>query len=379
MRGMTSPLLALALVATCLFVVSCSRRAEPVKAQKTTAQKTHAEIAGKPDLKAKAKDLEQTIVTPHLEQKIAPATNVLWCSTFQLAWNVLCDQTGGTVQMTPTPAIAPILNKKTASKADLDEDSYVAMAGLADEGICQDIRQELARKFEGRASPELLDATPPMAWVAYAYLFKELPFRWAFTRFNSHVDFGGRRVDWFGFHFDGNSDEVKMATQVAVLDYKDDDDLIVELKTQAQEDRLILAKVQPQASLGETIGVVEERIARAKPTQIQDMETLLVPVLDFDILRRYRELEGRPIRTADEDLYRGSIIVAAQSIRFRLDERGAVLKSEGWAALGETPRRFVFDKPFLILMKRREAKHPYFALWVGNAELLVSTQEKPAK
>ena len=30
----------------------------------------------------------------------------------------------------------------------------------------------------------------------------------------------------------------------------------------------------------------------------------------------------------------------------------------------------VFDKPFLIMLQRSDAKTPYFALWVGNADLL---------
>ena len=32
---------------------------------------------------------------------------------------------------------------------------------------------------------------------------------------------------------------------------------------------------------------------------------------------------------------------------------------------------YIFDKPFLILLERKGAANPYFALWVGNAELLV--------
>ena len=34
-------------------------------------------------------------------------------------------------------------------------------------------------------------------------------------------------------------------------------------------------------------------------------------------------------------------------------------------------RPMIFDQPFLILMKQANSDHPYFALWVGNASLLV--------
>ena len=359
-----------------LFVASSIRRDIP---KQTHTKKTHAEVAGEPDLKADANELKRTIITPHLEQRIASGTNVLWCNTFQLAWNEFCDLTGGPIVMESPPPIVPVLNKRTASKEDLDEASYVAMAGLASEGIYEKIRKELEEKFKGQASPDLLDATPEMYWVAYAYLFKELPFRWAFTRWHGNLIFMGYRVDSFGIGqlLDRQRGEVRMASQVDILDHRNNDDLIIELKTQAEEDRSILAKIPPEATLGETISAVEKRIQEAKPTKMERMADLYVPVLNFDVLRKYPELYNRPIRTADNRIDGTSIVVAAQTVRFRLDERGAVLKSEAIDVSGLTERNLVFDKPFLILLKRREAKRPYFALWVGNAELLVPTQKKP--
>ena len=92
---------------------------------------SHDAIAGAPELKANAEDLEHTIVTPHLEHVIPADTNVLWCGTFQLAWNELCDLAGGPVEMEPTSALVEALNRQTTSKQDLDKSSYVAVAGLA--------------------------------------------------------------------------------------------------------------------------------------------------------------------------------------------------------------------------------------------------------
>ena len=333
---------------------------------------------GEPDLKANADELKQTIITSHLEQEIVPGTNVLWCNTFQLAWNELCDLTGGPIAMNPAPSMVPILNKKSASAEDLDEESYVAMAGLANEGIYEKIRTELDKKFKGQANPNLLDTTPEMDWIAYAYLFKQLPFKWAFTRFHKNVTFEGYKVDSFGIwqFMNDQKHKVRMAKQVDILDYQNNDDLIIELKTQAENDRSILAKIPPQATLSETIRAVEKRIHLAKPEKMVEMEHLYIPVLNFDVLREYSELYEHPIHTANENINGTSIIFAAQSIRFRLDERGAILKSEGLAASGLSKRNLVFDKPFLILLKRREAKAPYFALWVGNAELLVPQSKK---
>jgi hypothetical protein len=67
-------------------------------------------------------------------------------------------------------------------------------------------------------------------------------------------------------------------------------------------------------------------------------------------------------------------MAALQAVCFRLDERGAVLKSDAgvYDSVGppEQPRQFVLNKPFLILLERKGAARPYFALWVDNPELL---------
>jgi hypothetical protein len=340
--------------------------------------KLHDKIAGTPDLKAKASELKSTIVTPHLEQKIEEGKNALWCITYQLAWNEFCDLVGGQVKVKSPSKMVDILNKKKTTKKDLDEKDYVAKAGKGDACV-DEIRYELKRKFEGQASPELLNkhTQTDINWIIYAYLFKHLPFEHVFLRYHNELDFQGKLVDDFGVPgFRGSEHLKEIAEEVMVLDYKNDDDFIIELKTTAKNDRLILAKISPKGTLGETVKNVENRIKKAKPSKIRQYEAVGVPVFNFDILREYEELIGDTIISKDKIIDGTTIDVAAQSIRFRLDETGAVLKTEAVStSIGGASdiRSFIFDKPFLILLKRKQAKNPYFALWVGNSELLVST------
>ncbi|HUU18859.1 MAG TPA: hypothetical protein VMW72_17035 [Sedimentisphaerales bacterium] len=333
---------------------------------------THSELAGNADLKTRADDLINTIVTPHLYAKIEPGKNILWCNTFQLAWNELCELAGGPLTMESAPPMVAILNKKTATKDDLDEASYVAMAGLAREGIYDKIREQLNVKFKGQASPELFESLPKTDWiaVAYAYMFKALPFEWTFTRFHSNLQFEGYYVDSFGI-CQFMEDEEDMASQVIILNYLNSDDFIIELKTKAKDDRLILAKVPPQVTLGDTLSTVERRIVNTKPIKMRKYADLYVPVLNFEILREYSELHNHRMRTSNERINGLPIGYAAQMVRFRLDETGAILLSESLIPVPASGGQLIFDKPFLILLKRSEAKNPYFALWVGNSELLV--------
>jgi hypothetical protein len=236
---------------------------------------SHDAIAGEPALKANAEDLEHTIVTPHLEQEIPAQTNVLWCGTFQLAWNELCDLSSGSVKLEPASTTAEVLNRQTTSKHDLDKSSYVAMAGLANKGAYKKIREELNEKFGGQASPNLLPllgAAPRDGFFTYAYLFKQLPFRWKFSRFHDDFKFQEQEVDSFGIrHYSsGSRNDARMASQVAVLDYIDSDDFIVELKTRSKEDRLLLAKVAPQSTLADTIVAVKDRVDSAEPAPMRN-------------------------------------------------------------------------------------------------------------
>jgi hypothetical protein len=346
-------------------------------------KQTHLEKAGLPALQADAKDLKHTIITPHLKQVIPKDTNVLWCNTFQLAWNEFCDLAGGPIKMDDAPDMVSILNGRKASKNDLDEASYLAIAGLHSEGVYEKIQKQLQDKFKGQADPRLFDELRKLGggWVTYAYLFKQLPFRWAFTRFHGELEFSGKQVESFGIWqlLNDQKDEVKMATQVAILDYQSREDFIIELETRERNDRLILAKLSPKETLEETIKAIETRIAGKKPTRMEELTDLKVPVLNFDLKREYSELYPKIIHTGNHKLGDTAFAYAAQYIRFRLDETGAILQSEAGGALSAGEKNLIFDGPFLILLKRREAKNPYFALWVGNAELLVKNSSKQEK
>ena len=128
-------------------------------------------------IKASAAELNATVVTPHLEQGITEGRNVLWCATFQLAWNEVASFIGESVKMqNPGPAVA-ILSKQTVGKKDLDEASYVALAGDLRGGIYGKIDAALQAKFKGAAVPKLSRSPTirrPQDIFAYSYLFKNL-------------------------------------------------------------------------------------------------------------------------------------------------------------------------------------------------------------
>ena len=168
-----------------------------------------------------------------------------------------------------------------------------------------------------------------------------------------------------------------------MLDYKSDDDFIVSLQPKDVKEWIILAKIAPADTLQRTVDAVRSRIRTSglKPEQqmLRADESLVVPMLNIDVRQSYDKL-CRKIITTPGPLDGWFIALALQGIRFRLDEEGAMLKSEALMAEAaaeriapaqrERPRELLFDKPFLILLERHDAQRPYFGLWVGNTELL---------
>ncbi len=335
-------------------------------------------------LEANAFDLTETLVTPHLETPLTDGKSVLWCGSFQLAWNEACSLLGGNLHFTNEPAMVGLLNKRSFTKDDIDTESYVAVADFVKNDVFGQITQELRDKFRGEAAPRYIpprELTPrPQDIVAYSYLFKNLEFQIPFERIARPVVFGTEEVPCFGIGEEYKREHLKMLEQFLILDYQSEDDFIVEFKTKSKHDTVILAKVQPEATLAATVEAVQKRAASHEPTQPLHGDVLKVPKLNFDITRRFTELEGKQLlhnnpKVADDLL----VVSAVQNIRYQFDEKGVRLRSESHISFGcaaappppPTRHVMIFDKPFLIVLQSTGADVPYFALWAGNPELLV--------
>jgi hypothetical protein len=337
-----------------------------------------------------SKDIQ---LVAHPDVPITPETNVLWCGTLQLAWNEAIGLVGEklhfiqTTQNVDVPTVADLLNREDFKRGDLDPGSYVAVADFERNQVEARIRAALEKTFHGEASPELIPPVPehpgPNDFVAYAYLYKNLAFATPFGE-TDPLTFGDKEVKSFGFRYGGPHVPEEAVDQVEICDYRSEDDFVVRLKTKAEDDELILAKIAPGATLQATIQGVLERVNHSKHETPADEDRLAVPKLNFDLRRDFSELEGLVLQPSPQAKITTPLVIARaeQLVRFQLNEKGAILKSEavvtmaaGAVEMPVAPRSMIFDKPFLILMKQAKAEQPYFALWVGNATLLVPAKD----
>jgi hypothetical protein len=337
---------------------------------------THDELAGRPGLQVDdAERLGRTRVTAHLRHPLEADGNLLWCATMQLAWDELETVFGTPPRLAEASPAADGLAARLIGKDDLDPRSYVARAGRGRDRIVARIREDLQRVFGAAASPRLLPAdVAPNDVLAYAYLWKHLPFELPLRAGAVPLRFQQRDVASFGMWPDAeDGDAQPRRQQVRVLRYDGPQQFVVELRTKGEQDRLLVARGTPARTLHDTVAAVLRGAAKNDGEALGDRDVFQMPKLDFDLTKRFSELIGR--KFANEGFRDHVVQDAVQNVRFKLDENGAILKSEAVISVtgmdATEPRRMVCDGPFLVLLARRGRALPYFALWVGNDELLL--------
>ena len=95
---------------------------------------------------------------------------------------------------------------------------------------------------------------------------------------------------------------------------------------------------------------------------------LLVPESCWRIVHYFSELENRPFLNSGIDA--PTLNVVRQDTEFRLDRSGVQLKSEATVYTIGLASDYIFDGPFLIVIRDRDSRRPLFVMWVETAELL---------
>ncbi len=326
--------------------------------------------------------LTRTVVVPTLDTPVPEGQNVVWCASFALAWDRLrADVVKGPVRISGEEDLCARLNVASVPAGSLPEHCFAAV-GFARDGIAESVDREVRRIF-GR--PAEMPALPLNAIAVYAELEASLPFPVPYAESRSGIRFRDAQgnestVGAFGAW----EDEHRRAREQARLLWVSEEidgksgqpaEFVVDPCASSGPDQLILALVPRQASLAEALAYVDSKIGAAGEPQPLPACTFLIPNFHWEIDHHFRELEGESRTLRNEGLEEYYVDTALQKIRFRLDRSGAELRSISLLVLlGKAASRFVFDRPFLLVMKRRDASAPYFAMWVDNAELLCGSE-----
>ncbi|MDP4181686.1 MAG: dockerin type I domain-containing protein [Bacillota bacterium] len=310
-----------------------------------------------------------TTMTAFADYSLNAGNNVVFCPTFQMAWDGLKETVGGDVELEGQPELANILNKGFNMENCISEDSYLAMTGCGDETVDK-INSALKIKF-GDDAPKV-DKIGEGTYISYAYLLKQAMFEKAFEdtnglMFNSNGE--TTQVNSFGIP-SGSRRMSDLSKQVEVYDYKNNNDFIVKLLPQNSNEEIILAKVTPDTTLYKTYTRVMNRINNSSASYVGLSDSLSIPVINIDQEINYDELCKGILNPALSDYTIGK---AYQNLKFTLNKNGARLASEATilaTPMAMNPKKLTFDKQFMICLRQKNSQNPYLLVWVDNAEVL---------
>ncbi len=321
--------------------------------------------------------LTRTVIVPTLDTPLPEGKSAIWCSSFQLAWNRLRDDViHKPIILEGTEAISERLNHAESSEKDLAPDSYYAAAGWGDEGIVDKVRRDMATKFPGVPVMDL--SMSEGGALAYGYVTAKihypLPYRDDGDSLRFPIGNGEqRRVGSFGFHEHefGTDDLRKQADLLFYSSGKGEPpEFAVDLDHQSAY-QVVAACIARPKSLADAWEIVRAKSATdTSGNSFVPNDSLLVPNMSWRIVHHFKELEGKAIQNIGPPSPR--LDEAVQVIDLTMDRSGTQLESEASMKVKSSiaKRHLHFDRPYLLYLQKRDAKQPFFAMWVDNAELL---------
>lgn len=324
-----------------------------------------------------------TEVVVHPDAPLDPSHNVLWCVTSQLAWDALADALVAAKLSGPSPRFGPPssaeeiewLNRRSYQASIVDPAALAVVGGRAEDGVLARAAEVWRSRFGAEAKPPF-DAVGPGDVIGAAALAKALPFERPFTVHPRPIRFArGEAVvrAWGIKSSESGPEAAKIAEQVRVyvppkLKFGTKPPaLIAEFTPRDPQERIVLARLPPAATLAATWAAVDELLRTWVSDTVDPGSNLVVPTIRLDLRHRFSSLEGGALEGAA-----GSRLGRFQSrVKFELTERGASVAAESVVicSVGLNSEA-VFDSPFLVALRRIGAPQPYLLLWVGNDALL---------
>ncbi len=300
-------------------------------------------------------NLKQTDFVITLENPISENKNIIYAPAFLYAWDKIKEELKFPIIADNTNSLDfNLLNKSISHQSSLTDKEYSATAEIVDGAI-----------------------------IARAFFNKTLPFETKLQVLEEPIHFDTTRVSAFGMYY--YDEEAIKFTQI--LYYKDDNNFILKLTPKDKQHEIILVKgVDKFQTLKDAIKLTNNLIAEGKQEhtnsklswkyQIVHEDIYAIPTIKFNISTHYQNLEGQTFSTIDNKKH--SFQEAFQRTGFIFNENGAVVESESVTTTDSAsaepiithPKKMVFDRSFLIIIKRVDKTNPYFVMKVANAELL---------
>jgi hypothetical protein len=304
---------------------------------------------------------QSTIITPIIDCKIEDK-NIIYVPTFEIAWSNLRNEMfgGESIEMDDAPKYLTDLNSFKYNKADYSHLKFIEFAGIVQEKDVDYLNRNTNKDFSSSIGK----------LISYSYLSYQFEYLVVFEKFNERlIMFDNQEVNTFGVSGYDPMGELSAGEMLKIYDYKSEDDFVIAIELLENENELILAKVNSEKTLGLTYASVDKRIFPNKFDTLDYNDVLKIPIIDFNKERNYIELLGKEfLNKCCKQLNLG---MATQSIKFRMDQKGIKLESQTEIQVFcISKHNMIFDKPFLIILRNKKTRTPYFVGWIHNTEIM---------
>ena len=297
--------------------------------------------------------LKQTLFLPTLETNFDTKKNAIYAASLLMAWDEIKN-----------------LIKEPIIKIESDELKQINNSKS---------HLGVLTKGEYKSSIEIKD----FKVIAKAFFNKSLPFAEPQIRADDQFKFLNNKVVFFN---------VSIHDHIAgIMYYNHDNDFMLKLKPKDRNHEIILVKstFPPNSNSTNLIQQCYNKASYAAQTrnrnhewrfELKEEDKIRIPILQFNLENNYKKIEGTSFASKTSALRVGMMY---QKTAFVLNQNGAAVKSEAVIMTDSTsvadtsmfvkppqPKNLIFDKPFLILLKRTDSKNPYFAMFVANTELM---------
>ncbi|NJL12731.1 MAG: hypothetical protein HC913_06885 [Microscillaceae bacterium] len=303
-------------------------------------------------------EFKKTMFIPTLEHQIFDDKNSVYCATLLFAWDEIRKQLYAPLIIPSEFTDLNLLNKSSSYNNVLKLDEYKIYVSIDGENI-----------------------------VAKAEFDKSLPFELKLGYSIENFNFNGETVSAFGvFNYDIYE---KIKESIQLVYYKNDENFIIKLLPKDKEHEIILfmssndfnsiADMVKEIEKLTIIGMIEMKDKKTNwRYSFNPEDVIAIPQFKFNIETEYETLQTATFKTYNKTF---RFQKSYQRTAFSLDESGAAIESEAEIEVDSffsgveiekpKPKKILFNKPFLVLLKRTDALNPYFGLWATNAELMI--------
>lgn len=307
-------------------------------------------------------------VLPTMQSK-SNAQDRVWVASFQLVWNDFVNK----VIFNPirfregTPISAQELNRQLFTADDLSEKSYYKFAGRVTKKTKKQISKAIKKKFKENSDLlDKLDLTPRNdMFMVYAMLKKDFEFLHEFDKLGKSLFNGIEPAEFFGI---SGTSKKALDSGVEVLFYNSSEDFAVLLATKDNDEVYLYKNSANKAFNYLYADMLKKENAYQGDKRFKNVDELKVPNINFFEEKSFDEFTNRRIMGTNYVINQ-----AMETIKFDMNNSGVKLKSEAAMTVMTTslqpdlvPRLFYFDSTFVIFLKEKDKKNPYFALRVND-------------